>query len=140
MGISKYNHEGYYDPVPHTAVSSIERERHARKPLVYICSPYAGDIETNTANARRYCRFAVDAGAIPFAPHLLLPQFMDEETERDKAMFFNKVFLIKCEELWVFGNKITKGMAKEISLAKRHMKRIRYFAEECKELTNERSR
>lgn len=34
------------------------------KPLVYICSPFSGDEETNAANARRYSRFAVDSGAI----------------------------------------------------------------------------
>ena len=53
------------------------------RPLVYICSPYAGDIEKNTENARRYSRFAADRNGIPIAPHLLFPQFMDEETERE---------------------------------------------------------
>lgn len=41
--------------------------------LVYICSPYAGDIENNTAKAKKYSRFAVESRAIPFAPHLLMP-------------------------------------------------------------------
>lgn len=133
MGISKYNHEGYYDPVPCEALSSIDKEAHPWRPLVYICSAYSGNIQTNTVKARRYCRFAVDAGAIPFASHLLLPQFMSEETERDTAMFFNKVFLGKCEQLWVFGDTVTAGMAEEIKQAKRYLKKIRYFTEECEE-------
>lgn len=134
MEISKYNSEGYLDPVPHDAIASI-KERKAWKPLVYICSPFSGDIEGNSEKAKRYCRFAVDAGAIPFASHLLLPQFMSEQTERETAMFFNKVFIGRCEQMWVFGNRITVGMEKEIKWAKRYLKKIRYFTEECEEVT-----
>ena len=85
MGVSRFNSEGYYDPTPHEAVSNIDKEAKKWRPLVYVCSPYAGDVRNNTENARRYCRFAVDAGAIPLAPHLLLPQFLSEETERELA-------------------------------------------------------
>ena len=49
--------------------------------LVYICSPYSGDVKTNTEKAKDYCRFAVEKGNVPIAPHLLFPQFMDEESE-----------------------------------------------------------
>ena len=133
MGISKFNSEGYYDPVPHEAVFNIEREMRKWRPLVYVCSPYSGDSEANTEKARRYCRFAVDSGAIPVAPHLFLPQFMSEKTERELAMFMNMVFLGRCEELWVFGDRVTEGMAAEIEKAKKRQMTIRYFTEECKE-------
>lgn len=133
MEISKYNSKEYYDSVSCDALSPINRKEHQWKPLVYICSPYAGDIQKNTEKARRYCRFAVDIGAIPFASHLFLPQFMFEETERDEAMIFNKVFLGKCEQMWVFGDAVTAGMAKEIEQAKKYLKKIRYFTEECEE-------
>lgn len=103
MGISKFNSEGYYDPTPHEALSNIKKEERAWKPLVYVASPFAGDEARNTENAIRYCRFAVDSGAIPLAPHIFLPRFMSEARERDKAMFMNMVFLGKCEQLWVFG-------------------------------------
>ena len=80
MGISRYNGEGYSDPTSHAALSGIRREERAAKrayrPLVYICSPFAGDTEGNMKKARRYSRFAVRSGAIPFAPHLLFPQFI----------------------------------------------------------------
>ena len=82
MGISKYNSEGYSDPTSHAALSGIRKEeraaRRAYRPLVYICSPFAGDTEKNTEKARRYSRFAVKNGAIPLAPHLLFPQFLDD--------------------------------------------------------------
>ncbi len=29
------------------------------RPLVYICSPLSGDVETNTERARAFCRFAI---------------------------------------------------------------------------------
>ena len=133
MGISRLNSEGYYDPVAYEALSSIVRENRAWKPLVYICSPFADDPEANTAKARRYCRFAMNNGAIPFASHLMLPQFMREETERDKAMSFNKVYLGRCEQVWVFGDRISDGMAKEISWARRYGKKLRHFTEDCEE-------
>ena len=137
MSISKFNSEGYYDPAAYEALSSITKEEHPWKPLVYICSPYSGDIQSNTEKAKRYCRFAVDTGVIPFASHLFLPQFMSEETERKTAMFFNKVFLGRCEQLWVFGDRISEGMAREIRWAERRFKEIRYFTEECEERNKE---
>lgn len=54
MAISKFNSEGYYDPVVYEALTKVEAEERAARaaaayrPLVYICSPYAGDIEKNT--------------------------------------------------------------------------------------------
>ena len=135
--ISYYNSERYPDPTAYAGLkAAIEAEKAAKfKPVVYICSPYSGNIKANTANARRYCRYAVDNGRIPIAPHLFLPQFMSEETEREDAMFMNYVFLSKCRELWVFGDKITAGMADEIEKAKQRKIPIRYFSDEIKEVT-----
>lgn len=130
MGVSRFNSEGYHDPVPHEAIAGIEKTMKKWRPLVYICSPYAGDAEGNTEKARRYCRFAVDQGAIPIAPHLLFPQFMSEETERGLAVFMNMVLLSKCEELWVFGEKRSRGMKAEIEKARKKQMTIRYFTEE----------
>lgn len=136
LGISLYNAEGYKDPVPFEAINGIEREERRRnyRPLVYICSPYAGNEEWNTMKAREYSRFAVNKGVIPIAPHLLFPQFMDEATERELAMFMNMVLLGRCAELWVFGGRISEGMAAEILRAKRKRMRIRYFTEDFKEV------
>lgn len=140
MAIDKFNSEGYYDLVVYDALTKIEKEeRAARKaaafrPMVYVCSPYSGDVKRNTANARIYSRFAVAKNTIPFAPHLLLPQYISEEHERGLAMFMNKVFLGKCDELWVFGNSITLGMSEEIEQAEKMRKKIRYFTEDLQEV------
>ena len=103
---------------------------------VYICSPYSGDIKTNTAKTREYCRFAVDEGQVPVAPHLMFPQFMDDSNGQDQntAMSMNMVLMTKCTEVWVFGNNITKGMAAEIRRANETQKPVRYFSNKCKEV------
>ena len=136
MTISRFNHEGYPDPTAFAAFTNIEAElRKARfRPVVYVCSPYSGDTDVNILNARRYCRFAVDSGYIPIAPHLLFPQFMREDDERDLALFMDIVLLTKCAELWAFGDTITKGMELEITRARRRDQPIRYFTNDCQEV------
>ena len=138
MSVSKFNHEGYYDPTTYTALSNIEaEERKARfRPVVYVCSPFSGNLESNVENTRRYCRFAVDSGFVPFAPHLLFPQFMYDEVpeERELALFMGIVMLTKCAELWVFGERISKGMSKEIHNAEARNMLIRYFTTNCEEV------
>lgn len=138
MGISKYNAEGYLDLTAYEALLAIEREERkaAFRPLVFICSPLAGDVEHNLEQARRFCRFAVTKGAIPLAPHLLFPQFMDDgdKTQRNLAIFMGLVLLSKCHELWRFGNKISSGMAIELEKAKRLGIPVRHFSGECAEV------
>lgn len=135
MAISKFNNEGYYDPTTYEALSKVEREEKAARyrPLVYICSPFSGDISGNIERAKKYSRYAVDSKAIPIAPHLLFPQFMDDDAEREIALFMDMVLLGKCEELWVFGELVSEGMSAEIAKAKRKNMKIRYFTEECEE-------
>ena len=121
------NQEGYPDPTATTAIARASRRKY--RPLVYICSRYSGDVASNTEAAKGYSRFAVDQGTIPFAPHLLLPLYMKEETERELAMFMDMIFLGKCDEVWVFGNEYSEGMQAEMDRARKLGKRIRYFDE-----------
>ena len=145
MSVDTRNSEGYMDLTAYEAMSAIEREeRHALRafrPIVYVCSPYAGDIESNVAAARRYSRFAVDSGYIPIAPHLLFPQFLrdDDPTERELGLFFGNALMSKCSEVWVYGSTISPGMAAEIKRARWKNYRLRYFTEEMEEITNARN-
>ena len=87
---------------------------------VYICSPYRGDVETNVQNARKYCRAVVEMGCLPIAPHLLFPQFLDDDdiTDRRHGMARAMELLFICDEVWVFGmNHPTAGMMQEIEWA-----------------------
>jgi hypothetical protein len=139
MSINKFNAEGYFDPTAYEALTNIEHEAKKQpfRPLVFICSPYAGDIERNTTNARRYSRFAVQENYIPLAPHLLFPQFLDDTNrkERDLGLFFGMVLMSKCTQVWVFGDVITAGMTVEIEKAKRRKLVLRYFDTDCKEVS-----
>ncbi len=129
-----YNQERYPDPTAYAALTAIERSERYR-PLVYICSPFSkGNVEQNIENARKYCRLAVDKHCIPIAPHLLFPQFMNEETERETALFMGIVLLTKCAEIWVFGSYISSGMAAEIEKAKKKGIPIKYFTEKTEEI------
>ena len=134
----RFNSEGYADPTAYEALKRIEKqEKEARyRPLVYICSPFSGKVKRNKRKARKYCRFALEQHTIPFAPHLLFPQFMDDNNseERQIAMFMNMVMLGKCEQLWVFGENYSNGMKEEIRKAKERRKKIRYFTEKMEEI------
>jgi hypothetical protein len=139
MSMSKYNAAGYPDPTAHEALTMIQQEQKALRafrPIVYICSPYAGDVEANIAAARRYCRYAVEAGYIPIAPHLLFPQFLNDAdpNERQLGLFFGNVLMSMCAEVWVFGKTISRGMAAEIKRARWKNYRLRYFDENYQEI------
>ena len=85
----------------------------------------------------RYCRFAVDTGYVPIAPHLLFPQFMNDSdtAERDLALFMDLVLLSKCAELWVFGEKVSRGMGIELEKARQKRKTVRFFTEQMEEIS-----
>lgn len=103
--------------------------------LVFICSPYRGDVEVNVNRARRYCRFAYVNGCVPYAPHLHNPQFLDGKIteERDAGIYMGMEVLKRLDELWVFGDVLTEGMEMEFRLAKQLNIPIRYFTDTCDE-------
>ncbi len=142
------NSQGYSDPTVGAAMSRMMREyreeqkaerrrrdavRHRRR--VYVVSRYAGDIKTNVRNARKYCRFAASKKMIPFASHLLYPQFINDADpkERELGLLFGLTWLSLCDEVWCFGKEHSPGMQAEIHEAKRLKKPIRFFSEEMEE-------
>jgi hypothetical protein len=139
MNRDKQNQEGYDDPTAYEAITNIEQEERALRafrPIVYICSPYSGDVEHNVKAAQGYSRYAVDKGCIPLAPHLLFPQFLQEDKPKERllGLLFGNALLSKCSEVWVFGSRITPGMETEIKRARWKNQRLRYFTEECEEV------
>ena len=115
MSINKYNSERYFDPTAYEALSIIEKEERmlrAFRPIVYICSPFSGEVEKNIKAAQEYSRFAVDKGYISIAPHLLFPQFLNDADPRERqlGLFFGNALMSKCSEVWVFGSYISAGM------------------------------
>ena len=64
---------------------------------------------------------------------------MDEDSleERSLGIAFGLVLQGRCREVWVFGRRISKGMAVEIEKARERNLRLRYFTEECEEVGTE---
>ena len=88
--------------------------------LIFIASPYAGDIEKNIGYAKQACRYVLNEGNAFFCPHLLYPQILDDNNpgERKIGISLGKEFLVKCDELWAFGDNISSGMFEEIQFAR----------------------
>jgi len=104
--------------------------------LIFICSPFAGDMEGNTIRARRYCRFAMEQGHLPFAPHLLFPQFLDDTDPEERMQGINMGLSVLgyCSELWAFGPEPSPGMVVEMDWAGKLGIPIRRFTTSCKEV------
>ncbi len=118
--------------------NDIKNQDRKYRPLVYVASAYSGDVTTNTEKAKQYCRFAMEQGQIPLAPHLIFSQFMndDDPAERELAIFMDVILLGKCDELWVFGDSISEGMSVEIEVAKKRRQPIRYFNGNLEEVSD----
>lgn len=67
---------------------------------------------------------------MPLAPHIIFPQFLDDEkkSERKAGMDMGLQLLELCDELWVFGPRISEGMKAEIELARKLGKPTKYIS------------
>ena len=134
------NSEGYPDPTVGAVIAKMNRENNMKKQkynrLVYICSPYAGDVVWNTQKAKKYSRLAINRGYVPVAPHLLYPQILNDNNpvERDVGIKCGLALLDCCSEIWVFGAKHSAGMRQEIQAAyEKETMKVRYFDEDGRE-------
>ena len=105
------------------------------RPMIFVCSPFAGCVQENVQNARRYSRFAYISGYMPITPHLMYPRFLDDKQykERLDGMDMGLRLLDLCEEIWVFGDHYSSGMQREISHALGKHMTIRFFDRDGKE-------
>ena len=89
--------------------------------LVYIASPYAGDIQKNVEFAKAACRYAMEQNCTPVAVHLLYPQFLDDHDsiQREAGLRMGHRVLETCDELWLCGSRISTGMAMELQEAQK---------------------
>lgn len=84
---------------------------------VYVCHPYADDPEGNTERVRELTRALIDSGYLPIAPQLYFPQLLDESTERERALALCLELVGACDEVRVYGGRVTSGMRHEIERA-----------------------
>lgn len=97
---------------------------------VYVCSPFrptaasladrAEEQRSNIERALKACRILAMMGIQPLAPHLYFTRFLKDDVaaERDTGMRFALSWLEQADELWVFGERVSDGMAQEIAKAK----------------------
>lgn len=57
--------------------------------LIFVASPYAGDIEKNIDFAKKACRHVLNEGNAFFCSHLLYPQILDEDKEDERKLGIN---------------------------------------------------
>ena len=96
---------------------------------VFICSPFRPtgrsreekrkDLEKNISLAKGACRYAVGKGFIPYAPHLYFPGFLSDADAdaRELGILLGLSWLAGCDELWIAGVRISRGMSSEIAMA-----------------------
>lgn len=99
---------------------------------IYICSALRGDVDENIRKARCFCEYvAREHKAIPIAPHIYLTQFLNDENAEDREFGLKAglSLLSECDELWYFGDQITRGMTDEICLAIEHGIPVKYIPE-----------
>jgi hypothetical protein len=137
LDFSPHNTEGYPDPTAFKALKNLQRTEYGYRPLVYICSPCSGGVENNVELARALCTHAVSQHKTPLAPHLLFPQFMDDTdaSDRELAMFFNRILLSKCEAIWVYTTRVSARMRAKIEWAHHLELPITYFDADFQEVT-----
>lgn len=87
--------------------------------LIYVASPFAGDIKKNVELARNVCRYVMQCGHAFFAPHLLYPTVLNYQMpeERSLGIAMGLEVLSHVDELWVFGTQVSAGMKMEIDQA-----------------------
>lgn len=129
MDVIGRNNEGNSKPTVSEEVWNAAMQK-SSKPIVYICSPYSGDVDRNIEKACRYSRLAVDEGYVPITPHLWMPLFISEETERETAISLGLRLIDVCSELWVCGDVISNGMRREMAYAAETGTIIKHLKEE----------
>lgn len=136
------NEEHYADPTFAAAYARIKKDMAKNNgdtymPWVYIASPLRGDVERNIEKAKDYSRFAIKKNTVPMCPHIYFTLFLRDgnEVERRIGMLLGLQMLKRCKEVWVFGSTISEGMANEIRIAEKRSMPVRYFTENCEEVT-----
>ena len=88
--------------------------------IIYICSPYRGNVAKNTETARKLCRQAALHGYTVICPHLLYPQFLDDTNRRERTVGIQSglKLLELADAMLVGGGKISEGMCTEIRKAR----------------------
>ncbi|MFC1613387.1 DUF4406 domain-containing protein [Patescibacteria group bacterium] len=91
------------------------------KKTVFISHPISGDVAENVKKVLDICRNVHNENIIPVAPYLVSLQYLDDNVNEDRELgidanleCFRRGYI---DELWLFGDHISKGMKQEIKIA-----------------------
>lgn len=107
---------------------------------IFVCSPLRSKLRDgmakNQEKARFYCKFVMESGHRPFAPHLFYTQILDDAIpdDRAKGMAMGLEDIAECGEVWTFGFP-TEGMMAEVKHAESLGIPVRRFTAECMPIT-----
>lgn len=92
-----------------------------KKKTVFIAHPIKGNVRGNTRKVLNICKMVHNKGVIPIAPYLVLLMYLNDEvaTERELGIKANLETFKRgyVDELWLFGDRISSGMAQEVKFA-----------------------
>jgi len=87
---------------------------------VFIAHPISGDVEGNLRKVALISRELYLDGILPVVPYYLACNSLDDNSpvEREIGMLSDKEYLLDgfIDELWLYGDRISKGMQSEIDL------------------------
>jgi len=103
------------------------------KKLVFVSSPALENDTGNIEDALRFCKYVFNCGAVPFAPQLFFPQFLDQSDadQRKSIVGAGIVVLSECDELWAFGDRISENMRLEFKVADGLAIPMKFFNNAC---------
>lgn len=91
---------------------------------IYVAHPISGDLEGNQKKVLAICEEIHRQGVIPVAPYLVSLQYFNDDIQEDRELgieasleHFRRGFV---DELWLYGDRISKGMWGEIRTAREH--------------------
>jgi hypothetical protein len=100
----------------------VTKEKSMPQKTIFIGHPIGGDIQANVKKVLKICAELHTKGIIPVAPYLVSLQYLNDEVAEDRELgmeanheCFRRHYI---DELWLFGERISSGMRKEVLLAK----------------------
>lgn len=86
---------------------------------VFICAPLGGSREDQLRTAIQYTEYALKSGAAPVVPLFFEISLQGDAHDASETISSAGLSLLwLCDELWVFGNRITEEMQQQIDFCK----------------------
>lgn len=99
-------------------------KRTVKRPVktIFVAHPVSGDVKGNMKKVLKICAEMHTREIIPIAPYLVALQYLKDEVVEERKLgiaanheHFYRGFV---DEIWLYGDHISKGMIGEIKLAR----------------------